>query len=619
MIFDSLNKRLKKIGKLRRKLVLFSLMILFVLLLQLLWYASLRYEDVLIKDQNMRNTGRMVIYGNALTTAINKRFALLEGLYAFTTVNTSHEILKKSFNIFASGLYLSTTGIRNFALAPGGVQRYVYPIRGNEATLGHDLINDSRPNVRIDVQRAINTRKTVLSDPYKLRQGGLGLVARRALYVNDTFWGLVTMVVDMPPIFEEAGLYSKPDDIEMALRDRSGNTIFGNGSVFENEPVILRIELPEGYWKLGCIPMGGWHKAAGKRLLVFQVSGLIVLILIVIIIYLFINHYLLLVEKNEHLKLSHQKLEQEVTERKQVKEALQENESRMRAITDSAQDAILMMDPEGRISYWNPAAERIFGYTSSEAIGQNLHQLIVPSHYHEAHHAAFPVFQQKGQGAAIGKMLDLEAIRKDGKEIPVQLSLAAVHMKGAWHAVGIIRDITEQKQAEEKIQQMAYHDSLTGLPNRQLFSDRLGIALTHAQRNKKEVGIAMLDLDNFKDVNDTLGHDVGDLLLKATAERLSAALRKGDTVARSGGDEFALILPDLKAVEDAIQVARKIVDSFREPFLIDTHQLVVTTSIGIAVYPNDGTDEGVLLKNADIAMYQAKQAGRDRYQLYNKA
>jgi len=178
-----------------------------------------------------------------------------------------------------------------------------------------------------------------------------------------------------------------------------------------------------------------------------------------------------------------------------------------------------------------------------------------------------------------------------------------------------IEDITERKQSEEKIQQMAFHDSLTGLPNRKLFSDRLGIALIHAQRNQKKVGIVMLDLDNFKDVNDTLGHDVGDILLKAAAMRLSAALRKVDTVARFGGDEFVLILPDLKVIEDAIPVAQKIVDRFHKPFLIDTHQLVVTTSIGIAVYPNDGLDEGILLKNADIAMYQAKQAGRARYQL----
>jgi len=182
-----------------------------------------------------------------------------------------------------------------------------------------------------------------------------------------------------------------------------------------------------------------------------------------------------------------------------------------------------------------------------------------------------------------------------------------------------IEDITERKQSEEKIQQMVHHDSLTGLPNRKLFSDRLGIALIQAQRNQKEVGIAMLDLDHFKGVNDTLGHDVGDLLLKATAERLRAELRKGDTVARFGGDEFVLILPDLKGMEDVIQVAQKIVDSFHKPFLIDTHQLIVTTSIGIAFYPHDGTDESILLKNADIAMYQAKQAGRARYQPYKEA
>jgi diguanylate cyclase (GGDEF)-like protein len=178
---------------------------------------------------------------------------------------------------------------------------------------------------------------------------------------------------------------------------------------------------------------------------------------------------------------------------------------------------------------------------------------------------------------------------------------------------------SKRRQAEETIRQMAYHDSLTGLPNRKLFSDRLGIALAQAKRNQKGVAVTMLDLDYFKDMNDTLGHDVGDHLLKAAAARLSAALRKGDTVTRFGGDEFVLILPDLKGIEDVIQVAQKIVESFRKPFLIDTHELLVTTSIGIAVYPHDGTDEGILLKNADIAMYQVKQTGRDRYQIYKEA
>lgn len=207
--------------------------------------------------------------------------------------------------------------------------------------------------------------------------------------------------------------------------------------------------------------------------------------------------------------------------------------------------------------------------------------------------------------------------KRTGETFPLEIVTAL--LKGAIGAVVVIRDITERRQREEEIRQMAYHDALTGLPNRKLFSDRLNIAIVQAQRNQKRVGIAMLDLDHFKEVNDTLGHDIGDLTLKATAERLRAALRKGDTIARFGGDEFVLILPDLETIADAIKVVQKIVNSFCEPFIMETHQVVVTTSIGIAVYPDDGTDDDILLRNADIAMYQAKQAGRAQYQLYEKA
>lgn len=182
--------------------------------------------------------------------------------------------------------------------------------------------------------------------------------------------------------------------------------------------------------------------------------------------------------------------------------------------------------------------------------------------------------------------------------------------------VGTNIDITQLKQAEEKIQYLAYHDNLTDLPNRQLFFDRLGIALALAQRNQSSLAVIMLDLDNFKRVNDSYGHAFGDLVLKASAERLNTALRKGDTVARFGGDEFVLILSDLKGVKDAINVAKKIVENFQKLFVIETREILVTASIGIALYPQDGTDEDSLLKKADFAMYQVKQAGRNGYQVY---
>jgi diguanylate cyclase (GGDEF)-like protein len=232
--------------------------------------------------------------------------------------------------------------------------------------------------------------------------------------------------------------------------------------------------------------------------------------------------------------------------------------------------------------------------------------------------AAYEPISSYGWGVVITQPIGLAFIEKN---VPLKNTLIIhfiIIFLVSSVALLILTSMINYRKAEEKVQHMAYHDFLTGLPNRKLFSDRLNIALAQAQRNQKKVGIAMLDLDYFKDVNDTLGHHKGDILLKATAERLHEALRKGDTIARFGGDEFLLILPDMETIEDAIQVAQKIVDSFCKPFLIDNHQLVVTTSIGIAVYPNDGTDDGILLRNADIAMYQAKQAGRSRYELYKK-
>jgi diguanylate cyclase (GGDEF)-like protein/PAS domain S-box-containing protein len=288
------------------------------------------------------------------------------------------------------------------------------------------------------------------------------------------------------------------------------------------------------------------------------------------------------------------------------------------SIINTVREPLIALDQDLRIVKVSRSFYDVFKVKPEETIGQLIYDLgnkqwdipklrelletILPEK------ATFENYEVEHEFATIGRRVMLlnarQIQRMSGKERIILLA---------------IEDITERKQSEEKIQQMAFHDSLTGLPNRKLFSDRLGIALIHAQRNQEKVGIVMLDLDNFKDVNDTLGHDAGDIVLKAAAMRLSAELRKVDTVTRFGGDEFVLILPDLKVIEDAIPVAQKIVDSFRKSFLIETKQLIVTMSMGIAVYPNDGTDEAMLLKNADIAMYQAKQAGRDRYQLCKKA
>jgi diguanylate cyclase (GGDEF)-like protein/PAS domain S-box-containing protein len=324
-----------------------------------------------------------------------------------------------------------------------------------------------------------------------------------------------------------------------------------------------------------------------------------------------------------HLETQHLLEIQEETN-KQLQQAnvtLQISEEKLAVTLNSIGDAVMATDAEGHVTLLNPLAEKLTGWTQAEAAGRPVDEIFCIINQETRQPSNVPVKETLAHGTIQGLPDRTILIARDGSECAIADSCAPIRNRDGLvvGAVLVFRDITERRQAEEKIKQMVYHDSLTGLPNRKLFSDRLGIALAQTQRNKKEVGIAMLDLDHFKGVNDTLGHDVGDLLLKATAERLSAALRKGDTVARVGGDEFVLILPELYMIEDASQVAQKIVDSFCKPFLIDTHQLVVTTSIGIAVYPQDGTDEVVLLKNADKAMYQAKQTGGDRYQIYKEA
>jgi diguanylate cyclase (GGDEF)-like protein/PAS domain S-box-containing protein len=320
--------------------------------------------------------------------------------------------------------------------------------------------------------------------------------------------------------------------------------------------------------------------------------------------------------RTEELKHTLENLQQEITERKRTEEALRASEELFRNYLEYAPDGVYMSDVKGTFLYGNRRCEEIIGYRREELIGKNFLELNLLTE--KSLNKAAQLLQANMEGKPTGPD-EIELISKGGRLIPVEISTSMVQHMDQGIVLAFVRDITDRKQMEEKIRQMAYHDYLTGLPNRKLFYDRLGIALAQSQRNQKKVGIVMLDLDNFKGVNDTLGHDVGDLLLKAAVDRLSSALRKGDTVARFGGDEFVLIFPDLKGIEDAILVAQKIVDSFHKPFLIDTHQLVVTTSIGIAVYPNDGIDEDILLRNADIAMYQAKQAGRDRYQLCKKA
>lgn len=287
-------------------------------------------------------------------------------------------------------------------------------------------------------------------------------------------------------------------------------------------------------------------------------------------------------------------------------------EQRFTALTQYANDIILLVNSEGRIVEANDSAVAAFGFSREGLFSLEIDSLR-PEREREICAEQRERLQQEGS-----LLFEASFLRRDGTEFPVEVSARLIEMDDEFYFQGIMRDITERKKAEEEIQFLAHHDTLTGLPNRALLHDRLGQSLARAHRHKDRVAVLFLDFDRFKNINDSLGHSVGDGVLQAAAKRLKTCIREGDTVARLGGDEFVILLPDLREAECVAQIAEKILQLGVEPYTVASHQLRLTISIGISIYPDDGDDIESLLKNADAAMYHAKEAGRDTYHFYTQ-
>lgn len=288
--------------------------------------------------------------------------------------------------------------------------------------------------------------------------------------------------------------------------------------------------------------------------------------------------------------------------------ALASEAARAKAVLDTAAEGIVTIDRHGNVESFNRAAERMFGYAAGEVVGQNV-RMLMPEPHRSAHDGYIGRYLRTGEARAIGQIRELTARRKDGSEFPVELNLTEIRVGGERLFTGILRDISERKQAQAKIEALAHYDSLTGLPNRALFYERLGQAVGLAERNRHSLALLFLDLDRFKAVNDTLGHDAGDDLLKEVAARLRSQVRGSDTAARIGGDEFLVLLSTAASREGAAVVARKIVGALCAPFHLGAqkHKALIGASIGIAIYPDDAREPDALVKAADAAMYEAKQ------------
>jgi len=298
---------------------------------------------------------------------------------------------------------------------------------------------------------------------------------------------------------------------------------------------------------------------------------------------------------------------------------LKERERWLATILASIGDGVISTDKEGKVSFMNSVAETLTDRKKVDCLGKGLVEVLDLVGEKTGKKVPVSVPKIAGKKPWLPTDQSLILLRPDGK-LPVEIGAALIRDEkdNIDGTVLVFRDITQRKQQEQRLNFLAIHDSLTELPNRTLFNDRLTLALASASRRGQKIAVMMLDLDRFKKVNDTLGHSVGDRLLKSVAERLLRVFRKGDTIARLGGDEFMILLSDVSHVEAAVRAAERTIKAFKKAFDLKDRKIHITASIGVAIHPGDGEDAETLTRNADTAMYAAKEESRDTFKLFSQ-
>ena len=549
------------------------------------------------------------IYTKALNYSYDIKFNIERALSSAHTlealISQNDDMFVRNFEEIAGDILPGYPGVVELAIAPNGIITQVAPLKGNEKVLGLNLFESKTQHKEALLAR--DSGKLTLAGPLELVQGGIGLVGRLPIFEDrankESFLGFVIAVIRTSDIFDNAKIAQldaeglayevwrvHPDTKEQQIIIQSNNSPL-------IDPVIYSFEVPNNTWTISLAPTVGWSNP-----MVFMIRELIALIFALMFAYM----VKLLLE----LKIAKNSLESKVIQTTGEKNLIARQ---LEVLLDAIPDLIWLKDPSGMYLFCNKAFERFFGAKEEDIVGKSDYDFV--DHQQADFFRTHDIIAMDAH-QPIRNEEEL-SFKEDGYNGLFETIKTPVYDQSSelLGVLGISRDITARKENEEKIQKLEYFDPLTALPNKLQLQLRLEHDLSIMQKKNEKLAVLFIDFDHFKNVNDTLGHAIGDELLVKVANRLKALLRQVDTLSRQGGDEFVVILPDV-SVDDAAHMAKKLLQSIEQPIKLVDNELVVTASIGIALYPDDGQDIDTLFKRADAAMYLAKQNGRNNYRFF---
>jgi len=584
----------------KKQSLLLSLLVLAAITYALQSSIEIRYLAQLRAEQSQAVSERLGAIRYQLESELTNNLSLINGLAAF--IASYPDFTEEQYRLYASTVMAREPALVNLAAAPGLLVRYIYPIAGNEAAIGLNYL--TQDNQRDEVLQVVESGEMVIAGPLDLVQGGRAFLGRAPVYVNSDdaepkLWGIVSAPILADTIYRNAGLLDLPGELAFAMR-KAGNNVeapafFGAPATFDaDSAVIMPLSAGGSQWEIAAV-LPPSQLTGGNAIILLRAGSVAVFLLLSVSLALRYRPF----ESNRVLKNIIFRNERFLRAVETVSQVGGWRWSRGQFVELSTQTRDIMMLPRDEASVDMEG----FCYSLDTRSAELLQHYITQ---------AVKLRQRMDQ--------ELELRRREGRVIWVHMKAEVVGVDaGRVELIGALQDITQQKKVDQLIEYQANYDSLTGLPNRGLFQDRLHTALLQAKRRSTRIGVLFVDLDNFKSVNDNLGHDAGDELLVESAQRIQNSIRSLDTVARYSGDEFVALLVDVFSATVVSRIADDIVAAMRKPFVIAGRQVYCSVSIGVAFYPDDGDNVDTLVIKADQAMYEVKKSGRNSWQFYTTA